>query len=401
MNVMFMKKILIIFICLILCGCGYDEYDMPEDVILTKNENRFKIFDKVKIKDLIKESNVEIINENDDVTNNLVGDRLATIEYNYKGRKYKYDMLYNMYDDESPLVINYSSNITILKDDDVYPCNKINYIDNYDREPTCRIEGEYDTTKIGTYKLKYVIKDSSNNETTKNLTLNVIKEYPKTNKKPNKKPEVKKDLIEDMIAKYKTDDNEIGIDVSRWQGDIDFNQVKESGVSFVIMRIGVHNGPDEVLDMDTKFQNNIKNAKDAGLKVGVYVYTTAINETMAKDHAKWVIDSLDGIKLDFPIAFDWENWNYIKEYNVSIHDMHNIYETFRNEVINRGYDSMLYSSKYYFENIWGKGYDKVWLAHYTEKTSYDGNYQLWQFSNIGKVPGINADVDLDIYYKNK
>lgn len=395
-----MKKILIIIMCMFLCGCGYDEYDMPDDVVLITNENKYKIFTNLNIKDLIKESNVELINKDEHVTNNLIGDHIATVEYNYKGRKYKYDVTYHMYDDEEPLIMNYSSTLTTLKNEDIYPCNNINYIDNYDREPECIIDGEYDTTKIGTYKVKYVIKDSSNNETTRNLTIKVLKEYPKKDdKKPTKQPEVKKDEIADMIAKYKNDDNEIGIDVSRWQGDIDFNQVKDAGISFVIMRIGVHNGPSEVLDMDTKFEQNIKNAKDAGLKVGVYVYTTAVNEVMASDHAKWVIKSLNGTKLDFPIAFDWENWNHIKEYNVSIHDMHNVYKTFENEIKRNGYESMLYSSKYYLETIWGSEFNKVWLAHYTEQTSYEGPYQLWQFSNIGKVPGINADVDLDIYYK--
>ncbi len=396
-----MKKILIVLLCFILMGCGYDEYDMPDDVILTNNENKYKVFDELKIKDLIKETNVEIINEDETIVTGLVGDRLATIEYNYHGRKYKYDMIYHISDDIEPLVLSYTKTITIKKGDDVYPCSKINYIDNYDRHPSCTIEGDYDTTKIGSYTLKYVITDSSNNTVEKGLTLKVLKEYPKDNSKPETPKETPKDEIEDMIQKYKTTDNEIGIDVSRWQGDIDYEAVKNAGVSFVIMRMGVHNGPDETLTMDSKFQQNIENAKKAGLKVGVYVYTTALSQDEAIDHAKWVIKELKKATLDFPIAFDWENWSYIKDYEVSMHDMQEIYKAFAKEITKNDYEAMLYGSKYYLENIWGDISDKVWLAHYTEQTSYAGKYQLWQLSNIGKVPGIKGDVDLDIYYPNK
>lgn len=95
-----MKKILIIIICMFLCGCGYDEYDMPDDVVLITNENKYKIFTNLNIKDLIKESNVELINKDEHVTNNLIGDHIATVEYPIKVIGDNYVVIYTPSKDE-------------------------------------------------------------------------------------------------------------------------------------------------------------------------------------------------------------------------------------------------------------------------------------------------------------
>ncbi len=111
------------------------------------------------------------------------------------------------------------------------------------------------------------------------------------------------------------------------------------------------------------------------------------------------VKNLNGLKLDFPIAYDWENWQYIREYNVSIHDLNVSFEAFADELKKNGYDAMLYSSKYYLNLIWDnkKNYP-VWQAHYASETEMDKNGIVWQFSDKGLVPGISGNVDLDIYY---
>ena len=109
---------------------------------------------------------------------------------------------------------------------------------------------------------------------------------------------------------------------------------------------------------------------------------------------------MKGVDLDFPIAFDWENWQYIREYNISLHDLTEAYKTFATYIENNGYKAMLYGSKYYLENMWKINNTTTWLAHYTEKTNYSGKYIMWQHSQIGKIDGITGDVDLDVYYIN-
>jgi GH25 family lysozyme M1 (1,4-beta-N-acetylmuramidase) len=170
-----------------------------------------------------------------------------------------------------------------------------------------------------------------------------------------------------------------------------------------MMRIGVSNKPDEELAMDSKYKNNIKNAKEAGLKVGVYLYTAAINEDMAKEAANFVIKCLDGESLDFPIVFDWENWSKFRSYQISIHDLNNVFLTFDKELKKHNLSSMLYSSKYYLQIMWEnriKDNYPVWLAHYNENgTDYTGKYTMWQLCSDGRVAGINGDVDINVLYK--
>lgn len=189
----------------------------------------------------------------------------------------------------------------------------------------------------------------------------------------------------------------IGIDISSWQSDIDFKKVKDDGVEFVIIRTGFGHKNNEII-FDNKFYEYLKGAKDNGLKVGLYFYSYAKNVKESSEQAKWVINALNGESLDLPIAFDWEIFNGFNKYNLSLTDLNLIGETFIKEVNNAGYEGMLYSSKYYLENMWNLNEYKTWLAHYTDKTNYKGDYYIWQLSNTGKVNGIKGDVDLDILY---
>ena len=396
---MFMKLIIVILVSLLVSGCGYNKYEMPEDAYINIEEKNFLVFEDAHLYDLIKDTNTEILTDNKFIDTEKIGKYKETIEYKYEKRKYKLDIEYNIIDETPPIYISAATARTIKVNDDYYPCDEIVFGDNYDREPTCEIEGFYDLTATGTYNVSYVIKDSSNNEAKKNLRINVVDAISNSSSGNSTKTTLP---ISNVINEKKNENTMIGIDVSRWQETIDFEKVKNAGVEFVIMRMGINSDIDKDISVDTYYKQNIEAARQAGLKVGIYVYTSAINESMAIEHAKWTLDILNGESLDFPIAFDWENWSKFRKYGISIHDLNETFKAFAETIYSSGYETMLYSSKFYLENIWDTNINyPVWLAHYTNQTNYDGNYFLWQMSNVGRVDGINGDVDIDILYKQK
>lgn len=399
-----MRKFLIMILCFFACSCA-----SKSDILIKEeknydinyNSNNFNVYSKVQLKDIIDDENIELLNGDDYVDTDTLGEKKFTLKYLQDGKKYKKVLNYTITDNDKPILINVPSTQTVTLNSEVNPCDKAVFADNYDKKPTCNIEGEYDTKQVGTYNLTYIISDSSNNTVSKKLTFNVI--VPSNNTTTTKKPtttDTKRKKISEAIEQYKNDNTMIGIDVSRYQENIDFEKVKNSGVEFVIIRIGVQSGAKKDVSIDSYYLENIKKAKEAGLLVGVYLYSTAISPEIAKEQAKWVIKTLDGVKLDFPIAFDWENWQYFREYEISLYDLSKSYLSFAEEIEKNGYKAMLYGSKYYLENMWlDKGNYPVWLAHYTDKTNYSGDHIMWQYSAIGEVDGINNAVDLDVYYK--
>ena len=150
----------------------------------------------------------------------------------------------------------------------------------------------------------------------------------------------------------------------------------------------------------SKSKTYIQDAKKAGLKVGVYLYNTSLNYNDGVKAAKWVIDALDGEKLDYGVAYDWENYQYFMEYGVSLHTLSMGYQGFKNTLEKAGYEAHFYASKFYLENFWMGIDEPVWLAHYISETNYGGKYYMWQRTGSGKIDGINDNsVDIDIMYK--
>ena len=401
-----MKKVLLVLLIVILCGCSYDPYEMPKDAYIKTKDVSYEVYsNNVKVKDLIEDTNTKILNKKDTLKTTKLGKNKVTIlyDYNKKNRKYKYDVYYNVVDTTKPIFLNYDSQQTIYKDEQVNLCEKISYIDNYDNRVKCYVDGNINYNEVGTYNLKYVLEDKSKNTDYKDFTLNII-EKVETGSQNNNTSTDNNDYsyldFSEIVKNYKTKKTMIGIDVSKWQEDIDFKKVKEAGCEFVIIRMGVNTDIDKDISEDSYYRNNIKNAKKAGLKVGVYIYTTATTKEKALEHASWVNKTLNTEKLDFPVVFDWENWNSISNYNVSMYDLTNVYLTFEKQMKKYGYDTMLYSSMNYLNNVWmfNDTYN-VWLAHYTNNTTYEGKYIMWQMASNGKIDGIDKPVDIDIYYK--
>ena len=297
---------------------------------------------------------------------------------------------FNVVDTKSPVIIMSDT----LKIEVGYKDSLVNRIfagDNYDKSFKKEIVGEYNLNKLGEYPLTIKVEDSNGNKNEKKFTLKVIE---KSNNYDNSKTYL------DEINKYKNDNTLIGIDVSKWQGDIDFKKVKKSGISFVIIRLGTQSdfGGNNILDI--KFKQNIKNAIDAGLDVGIYFHSYATTLKEADNQAKFVIDNLKNYKINLPIAFDWESWSSFYKTNLSLTDLTKIQEEFLDKISEAGYTGMRYGSKNYLTNAWQDTKHLTWVAHYADnQTDYQGDYIMWQLCSNGIIDGINGYVDIDIYYK--
>ena len=183
-------------------------------------------------------------------------------------------------------------------------------------------------------------------------------------------------------------------------GDIDFNKVKAAGCEFVIMRVGGYD--DGSVYVDSQYYKNLKNAKAAGLKIGIYYHAEERSVEEVKQNVAWLMGVLNGEKLDYPIAYDWEDFANFESYKINLHDINDIYQTFYDEVTAAGYDAMLYSSKNYLMCLWtNKNETPVWLAHYIDRTDYTGDYIMWQKDCKGRIDGISGDVDLNVMYLDR
>ena len=151
--------------------------------------------------------------------------------------------------------------------------------------------------------------------------------------------------------------------------------------------------------LDSKFKQNIENANKNKIPVGVYYFSYASSKKEAIKDAKWVLKQIKKYDVTLPVAFDWEDFSDYNSYKLSFYNLTSMADGFIEEVEKNGYKGMLYGSKNYLEQIWLPNNHNIWLAHYTDKTSYEGNYKFWQLTEIGKVDGIDGSVDIDIYYE--
>lgn len=272
--------------------------------------------------------------------------------------------------------------------------SKILCADDYDDEPTCRVEGSYDTKKAGTYDLNFKATDSSGNETNIPFKLHVSKPSQSgSSYEPNP------DSFKELVAKYKDDKTSLGIDVSSWQGDIDFERVRKAGVEFAFVRVGSKWGYDGEYFLDSRFERNMKGFEEVGIPVGAYFYSYARNEEEAKEEAEWLIEKLENYDVSLPIAFDFEDWGRYNEYKMSLYRLNRNAEVFIETLEKAGYRGMIYGSVNYLNKMWNTDGKLVWGAHYTTKVDYRGKFDYWQISSEGVVDGIAGFVDLDIMYK--
>ena len=342
---------------------------------------------------LITAPNVQLQNPNAVVDTSKVGQCSLPVTYTYQGQAYTETISYQVKDTKKPILLNGGYKTTIKKGTAFDIQKYVGYADNYDRQPKLTYTGTVNANVVGSYPLTATVTDASGNQLRWELTVKVVEQLPSKADTAARLP------FETFAAQYGGGGRKLGIDVSKWQGNIDFQAVKNAGCNFVIMRIGhSRNG----IEMDEYYKANIAAAKAAGLEVGVYFYSTANNEAAVRTQANWIADQLQGQKLDFPVAFDWESFTNFQQYGMSIYDLNHLMDVFADAMGKRGYNTMLYSSRNFLNNFWTKQSSyPVWLAHYTAQTDYAGNYAIWQMSCRGRIPGIAGDVDLDILYPGK
>lgn len=189
-----------------------------------------------------------------------------------------------------------------------------------------------------------------------------------------------------------------GIDVSQWQGTVDFKTAKASGYAdFVIIKAG--SGTNFV---DPKFHENIKKAQEAGLGVGIYWYSYAYSPEQARLEAEACYNTIKNYSFDYPIYFDFEERNVIINYSTAY--LSSIVDSFCSTMEQKGYYTGLYSSASYLQwNLYRHVVEKydVWVAQYgSAVTVFDGQYGIWQYTESGSVSGISTLVDRNICYKN-
>lgn len=364
---------------------------------------KVSVYSKVKVKDLIASIDGKVVT-NKTLNTEELGKQEVSFVYKNKNDKEKRGVFtIDVVDEEKPLVW-LSGSYSARVGSDLNLEDEIFCADNYDSNPTCKIEGTYDLNTAGTYNLTYVATDSNKNEERINFTLNVYEPAPATTTQTPAPAEEREEVVtafNDVVATHKDENTEIGIDVSKWQGDIDFKKVKDAGATFVMIRVGSQQGVEGEYILDPYFKQNIENALANDLKVGVYFYSYANSKKEAVKQADWVLDQIKDYEITLPIAFDWECYNSFNQMELSLFGLNEVAESFLEKVEDKGYDGMLYGSKNYLNSIWKYHDYDVWLAHYTDQTDYDSHYVMWQLCQDGRIDGINTAVDINVLYKNE
>lgn len=210
------------------------------------------------------------------------------------------------------------------------------------------------------------------------------------------------EYIDDTVKTFK------GIDVSIYQGDIDWKKVKQSGVDFAIIRCGFRGYVTGSVNEDANFKKNIKGAKDAGIKVGVYFFSQALTVDEALEEAEFCLDLVGDYELDYPVVYDWEvvidkdgdtpRTSYIQPDSLTDNAL-----VFVRRIEAAGFNAAIYTNKK--TAVWKydlsrlEGVD-IWLAEYSDKPTYFYGFDIWQYSSKGSVDGIAGNVDMNISFKD-
>ena len=195
----------------------------------------------------------------------------------------------------------------------------------------------------------------------------------------------------------------LGIDVSKWQKEIDWDKVKNEGVDFAIIRCGYRGSVTGSLVEDPYFEQNIKGAQAAGIKVGVYFFTQAVNEVEAVEEASMVISLVRDYELQYPVFIDTEGaGGNGRADSLNVEERTAVCEAFCTTVKNAGLEAGVYASRNWYNNKLTAGTLEsyaIWLAEYRSVPLYQGYYQMWQYTSKGKINGINGNVDLNVSYR--
>lgn len=195
---------------------------------------------------------------------------------------------------------------------------------------------------------------------------------------------------------------QLGIDVSKWNKEIDWEVVKAEGVDFAIIRCGYRGSTSGWLIEDPYFFKNLEGAKKAGIKVGVYFFTQAVSLVEAVEEASMVVTLLGDTKLDYPVFIDTEGaGGNGRADSLDAGTRTAVVNAFCRTIENAGLMSGVYASRNWYLNNLNRDElndQKVWLAEYRQTPEYDGHYDMWQYTSSGAVAGIEGRVDLNVSY---
>lgn len=212
-------------------------------------------------------------------------------------------------------------------------------------------------------------------------------------------------------SKFKNKELVYGMDVSQHNGKIDFKKAKRDGIEFVFIRVGYtgYTKSSFSLNLDKKYKTYIKDATKAGLKVGVYWYSQSTKVSEAKKEANALLKAIKGYSITMPVVFDYEfadtKKGRLDSAKLSKTNMTANALAFLNTVSNAGYDACIYASENFLgEHLYANQISsnfKVWLANYSSKTNYKGDYEFWQHTAKGRVSGMRGNVDINFWYKGE
>ena len=227
------------------------------------------------------------------------------------------------------------------------------------------------------------------------------------------KEEAKVQLPDLKASQYETDEITTGIDVSEFQGNIDWKAVADSGIDFAMIRVGYRGMKNGEIKEDACAKYNLQEASKNGLKIGAYFFSTAVTEEEAKEEAEWTKNLLSGYPVTYPVAYNCEGFQNpsSRQFELSVEERTKLADAFLKSIEEGSYTGMFYAAKNELDdnNLWNAddlslNY-RIWVAPYSDQTwpektksDYTGDHVMWQYTNQGKLDGIKGAVDFNVAY---
>lgn len=315
------------------------------------------------------------------------------------------DLRIQIVDNNGALVTGESYYVTLNEKDEYKDLDKDGIIYIGDLKP-----GEYEVSlkPIEGYKVPLNSTKVKVKEQVEYLVIDDISILIKTEEQINAEEEDTQQAVEDKdkteIKKMQAVSGKttLGIDVSKWNKEIDWDKVKAAGVDYAIIRCGYRGSTTGSLVEDPYFSSNMKGAIAAGVKVGVYFFTQAINDVEAVEEASMVVSLIKDYNLTYPVFIDTEGaGGNGRADGLDVATRTSVIDAFCATIENAGYQAGVYASRNWYNNrVEASSLDKyvIWLAEYRSVPLYQGYYQMWQYTSQGKIDGISGKVDMNLSY---
>lgn len=212
------------------------------------------------------------------------------------------------------------------------------------------------------------------------------------------------DGSENTDLEFASGNARLGIDVSKWNKEIDWEKVKDAGIEFAIIRCGYRGASSGALVLDPMYKRNIEGAIEAGIPVGVYFFTQALDEVEAVEEASMVISLIEDYDVDYPVFLDSESAGGRGRADaLDTEERTKIHKAFLETIASAGYETGIYGSRNWLNDevdMTQVSEYRTWLAEYADIPVYDKYYHMWQYTSKGSVDGIETRVDLNLCYMN-